>query len=459
MRRYRNDDKFYDEIIDLEKEDDDEYEEDDEDEDEEDYDEDDEDEDEDDDDGRNPKLVLATKIGAVIIGLTIIAMAIYFLVNKAPNKFESASNVGHSHVYAEDFTIDEPATCKKDGSKSRHCTFEGCTATIDVTTIPKSEHDWDDGRIVKEPTCTEEGEKKYICLICGEERIDPIFPLDHAYGPGETKEGSSCTEAGEITYECTRCGYKKTESIPPSKHDLDDEIYMEGDEDDDNVEYYRICKKCGNHVYTDENGDVIESEHNKTVTKKVSDSDKPSSCKSGNHKWVEAGSKIEATCKREGKITRVCSECGEEETETIPKKPHNFETIIEEPTCVTTGSKTKKCKDCGYVEEKTTLEMTDHNYGSPTVVDEGDCKHDKILRYECKDCGHTREEKVASSVGHDFQVSTYTENGYLVTVDKCKVCGIVRSKVVTEDDGESSNSTNDSSSSQSTESGVIVISN
>ena len=36
------------------------------------------------------------------------------------------------------------------------------------------EHEYDDGKITKEPTCTEEGEKTFTCEFCGDSYTEAI---------------------------------------------------------------------------------------------------------------------------------------------------------------------------------------------------------------------------------------------------------------------------------------------
>lgn len=59
------------------------------------------------------------------------------------------------HKYSNTWTVDQEATCKTAGSKSRHC--ENCDAKKDVTEIPKTAHSYKDG----------------ICSVCGEK--DPAY--------------------------------------------------------------------------------------------------------------------------------------------------------------------------------------------------------------------------------------------------------------------------------------------
>lgn len=59
---------------------------------------------------------------------------------------EYISSLGHS--YSSIFTIDKEATCITDGSKSKHCTRDGCTARTSITTIPATGHYWSHGECI-----------------------------------------------------------------------------------------------------------------------------------------------------------------------------------------------------------------------------------------------------------------------------------------------------------------------
>lgn len=69
------------------------------------------------------------------------------------------------------------ATCTEEGyTGDTVCT--ACGETLETgSKIPKAEHYWNEGRITKIATTTEEGEKTYTCLICGERKIEKIEKL------------------------------------------------------------------------------------------------------------------------------------------------------------------------------------------------------------------------------------------------------------------------------------------
>ena len=130
---------------------------------------------------------------------------------------------------------------------------------------PHTDHTWDDGKVTKDATCTEKGEKIYTCTVCKATKTEEIAATGHkpvtdaavtatCMEDGKT-EGSHCSvcnavikaqtaikstghkwDNGKITKEaaedtegiktfiCTVCGAAKTESIPklePQKPEFD----------------------------------------------------------------------------------------------------------------------------------------------------------------------------------------------------------------------------------------------
>lgn len=75
----------------------------------------------------------------------------------------------HEHVYDEEFTVDVAATCISQGSKSRHCTVEGCTAKTDETAVPATgEHSYaEEFAVDQAPTCVAAGSKSRHCTTEG----------------------------------------------------------------------------------------------------------------------------------------------------------------------------------------------------------------------------------------------------------------------------------------------------
>jgi len=124
----------------------------------------------------------------------------------------------HFHDYIE--AITKSPTCTESGEKTYTCDC-GESYTEEITAIG---HNYINGRcstcgaldpdhvhnytetITKEPTCTEDGEKKYTC-VCGNSYIESITANGHNYVNG------SCTECGEADPD-----YVKYEVAPASEY-------------------------------------------------------------------------------------------------------------------------------------------------------------------------------------------------------------------------------------------------
>ncbi|MFR3903904.1 CAP domain-containing protein, partial [Hominisplanchenecus sp.] len=69
-----------------------------------------------------------------------------------------------------------------EGSTTLTASLYGLTAA-DMPTINvyRCEHHWDQGEIITEATCTEEGEKKFTCSICGDEKTEKVSATGHQH--------------------------------------------------------------------------------------------------------------------------------------------------------------------------------------------------------------------------------------------------------------------------------------
>ena len=70
-----------------------------------------------------------------------------------------------------------------EGSTTLTASLYGLTAA-DMPTINvyRCEHHWDQGEIITEATCTEEGEKTFTCTICGNTNTKKVNATGHSYG-------------------------------------------------------------------------------------------------------------------------------------------------------------------------------------------------------------------------------------------------------------------------------------
>jgi len=122
----------------------------------------------------------------------------------ATETFEALNTATGKHVFTN-YVADGNATCTSNGTETAECdtcdtnakdTREAssgatghsysdeytchdrvCTA-CNYTLLATTEHSWNDGEVVKEPTAAAEGEKKYTCTDCGATKTEKLDKLD-----------------------------------------------------------------------------------------------------------------------------------------------------------------------------------------------------------------------------------------------------------------------------------------
>ena len=139
---------------------------------------------------------------------------------------EDVEAKGHTIVIDEAV---EP-TCTQTGlTEGEHCS--ACdTVLVSQEVVPMTQHTYTI-EVIKKPTCEQEGEMTYTCLVCGDSYTEPIATIWHTEEIDEAIE-PSCTKTGltEGTH-CSVCGtvVVKQEVIPTIAHN-----YVNG-----------VCTMCG----------------------------------------------------------------------------------------------------------------------------------------------------------------------------------------------------------------------
>lgn len=190
-------------------------------------------------------------------------------------------------------------------------------------------HQFDDGQIVCEATCTEAGEKLYTCMICGETKTEPIEAAGHTEaadqavpptctGEGKT-EGSHCSVCGEILV--------AQEPIPAVGHVYGDTPFFDWD-GTAACRCITTCTVCGDEQAQD--------------------------C------YIVADI-VPATCTENGKGTYTATSTlhGDVYTETktvvIEKTGHTYERIITKATLNKDGRIIESCSRCAHVKSQTVI--------------------------------------------------------------------------------------------------------
>ncbi|MBQ3535051.1 MAG: hypothetical protein IJA56_07845 [Clostridia bacterium] len=120
---------------------------------------------------------------------------------------EPIDKLPHEHTWTD---------WEPDGEENhkRTCMDEACAA---VETVP---HNWDEGKVTTEPTCTESGVKTYTCQTCSHTKTEGIPANGHQY-ESMVVQWSTCSSEGLIQDTCSVCGNmtETTMEIDPDAHE------------------------------------------------------------------------------------------------------------------------------------------------------------------------------------------------------------------------------------------------
>ena len=269
---------------------------------------------------------------------------------------------------------------------------------------PAGQHNWDAGKVTKEATCTETGEKLYTCKECKETKTETIPTIDHKYewksdetnhweecsvchnkkneaehqwGEGLVTKAATCTTDGEQKFTCTGCGRTKTEKIDALNHKMTlTPATAATCTEPGNSEYY-TCGNCGK-FFSDVDG--------KNEIKQDS--------------WVIAALDHDFTgdwFSDASGHARKCTRC--DATDTVVKHTYTGKPCTEED----------KCTKCGYEKKAGT-----HAWGKVEYkwsVNENN-KMSCTAAVKCTNC--EAEEKDTAVIGIDTTPATCTVAGKTV---------------------------------------------
>ena len=340
-----------------------------------------------------------------------------------------------------------------EGSTTLTASLYGLTAA-DMPTINvyRCEHHWDQGEIITEATCTEEGEKKFTCSICGDEKTEKVSATghqhteirnkkeatcketgysgdtwckdcgkkilsgqtiakteNHSWDAGKVTTKATCTEEGEKTFTCSICGDEKTEKVSATGHQHTEiRNKKEATCKEEGYSGDTWCKDCGKKILS---GQAI--------------------AKTEDHSWNQGEITKEPTCKEEGEKTFTCSICGNTKTEKVSTTDHQHMEIRNQknPTCKEAGySGDTYCADCGVkiFSGKTIAKTENHNWDGGVITTEPTCTERGEKTFTCTICGNTNTKKV-NATGHRYGaykvVKEPTNKRKGLKSKTCSVCG------------------------------------
>ena len=124
--------------------------------------------------------------------------------------YENSS--AHTHSFGEWMVTTKP-TCTKAGIKTREC---DCGVT-ERAEVPAAGHNWDAGRITREPTSEANGVKTYTCLVCKATKTEPVKYSGSLEGDNDEK--SSVDPDKDKSTDSKENHEKDTEQTSPVKNE------------------------------------------------------------------------------------------------------------------------------------------------------------------------------------------------------------------------------------------------
>lgn len=128
-----------------------------------------------------------------------------------------------SHDYGEGEITKNP-TCTQDGKREYECSNCGNKKEEKISMLG---HDYEE-KIVKNPTCIQDGKCEYVCSRCRNRKEEKISMLGHAFGDYEVIKPATCKEEGYRSRKCARCGGLSGRIIiPKTDHILSDNLIID----------------------------------------------------------------------------------------------------------------------------------------------------------------------------------------------------------------------------------------
>ena len=264
---------------------------------------------------------------------------------------------------------------------------------------PNHSHKWDKGRVIKEPSCKEEGEILYTCSVCKGTKVEALAKTDnHQWGEWTTITKPTCSTKGKEIRTCKVCSKTEERAIPTIPHTIVKEADKAATCTENGYEGREYCSVC-----------------NTTIKERTI-------IPATGHQWGAWRTTLAKTCTTDGKEVRVCSKCSEKEERTIPATGHTLkkeEGVV--ATCTKDGHEGNTvCEVCGETLKEGKVipklghdwsnengkctrcgESHEHSFGEGTTIKELTCTQDGEIDYKCSKCGYIKK-KITKATGHEW---------------------------------------------------------
>lgn len=264
---------------------------------------------------------------------------------------------------------------------------------------PNHSHKWDKGRVIKEPSCKEEGEILYTCSVCKGTKVEALAKTDnHQWGEWTTITKPTCSTKGKEIRTCKVCSKTEERAIPTIPHTIVKEADKAATCTENGYEGREYCSVC-----------------NTTIKERTI-------IPATGHQWGAWRTTLAKTCTTDGKEVRECSKCSKTEERTIPATGHTpkkEEGVA--ATCTNNGHEGNTvCEVCGETLKEGKVipklghdwsnengkctrcgESHKHSFGEGTTIKELTCTQDEEIDYTCSECGYVKKE-ITKATGHQW---------------------------------------------------------
>lgn len=165
----------------------------------------------------------------------------------------------HEHKYEDEVV---PASCIAKGYTVHRCSC-GYEYKDNFTGLAEHIYKY---KTTKQPTCTADGYKEYVCSECGDSKRETLPATGHAFDKWIDQTRPTCTQEGKAIRQCKVCGYVEEETLAAKGHQWSQEaarIAADGEK-----EYVSYCRLCGEERVSKETSEERKAkEANKQVRK------------------------------------------------------------------------------------------------------------------------------------------------------------------------------------------------
>lgn len=266
---------------------------------------------------------------------------------------------------------------------------------------PNHSHKWDKGRVIKEPSCKEEGEILYTCSVCKGTKVEALAKTNnHQWEEWKTTTEPTCSTKGKEIRTCKVCSKTEEKAIPTIPHTVVKEADKAATCTEDGYKGREYCSVCNTTIKertiipaTGHDVKLVGAKDSTCTSKGYSGDEVCKTCR----KTIKTGHElplaqhtpkkeegVAATCTNDGhEGNTVCEVCGEtlKEGKVIPKLGHDW------------SNENGKCTRCG--------ESHEHSFGEGTTIKELTCTQDEEIDYKCSKCGYIKKE-ITKATGHEW---------------------------------------------------------